>query len=209
VNARLPADVRVFDRSPVSDSFHAEHRCAAHRTLRGEREKEGEWTWWAHTGGGNALAFKQPHDIQTSTVRHFCIRCTVAVCSAWAVATRCERRRYEYLVPYDALAIEEDGVCDRSQLPRLNQTTGRVSLFETTWHLAIQRRLKRVLKQFIGTWRMHNYLGCDGEGGDTASVAAAGEGAWLTTEFPPGAPSPAHTHADSHPRPRFAERGRS
>ena len=19
-----------------------------------------EWTWWAHTGGGNALAFKQP-----------------------------------------------------------------------------------------------------------------------------------------------------
>jgi hypothetical protein len=23
-------------------------------------ERESEWTWWAHTGGGNALAFKQP-----------------------------------------------------------------------------------------------------------------------------------------------------
>jgi hypothetical protein len=28
------------------------HRC--------EREREREWTGWAHTGGGNALAFKQP-----------------------------------------------------------------------------------------------------------------------------------------------------
>jgi hypothetical protein len=25
-----------------------------------ERERERERTWWAHTGGGNALAFKQP-----------------------------------------------------------------------------------------------------------------------------------------------------
>jgi hypothetical protein len=25
-----------------------------------EREREREGTWWAHTGGGNALAFKQP-----------------------------------------------------------------------------------------------------------------------------------------------------
>jgi hypothetical protein len=25
-----------------------------------EREREREGTWWTHTGGGNALAFKQP-----------------------------------------------------------------------------------------------------------------------------------------------------
>ena len=25
-----------------------------------ERTKERKWIWWAHTGGGNALAFKQP-----------------------------------------------------------------------------------------------------------------------------------------------------
>jgi hypothetical protein len=25
-----------------------------------EREREREWPWWAHTGGGNALAFKPP-----------------------------------------------------------------------------------------------------------------------------------------------------
>jgi hypothetical protein len=24
------------------------------------REREREWAWWAHTGGGNALAFKPP-----------------------------------------------------------------------------------------------------------------------------------------------------
>jgi hypothetical protein len=24
------------------------------------REREREWAWWAHTGGGNALAVKQP-----------------------------------------------------------------------------------------------------------------------------------------------------
>ena len=29
-------------------------------TTERERERERERTWWAHTGGGHALAFKQP-----------------------------------------------------------------------------------------------------------------------------------------------------
>ena len=24
------------------------------------RDRGGEWSWWAHTGGANAIAFKQP-----------------------------------------------------------------------------------------------------------------------------------------------------
>ena len=30
------------------------------RACKRERERERERTWWTHTGGGNALAFKQP-----------------------------------------------------------------------------------------------------------------------------------------------------
>jgi hypothetical protein len=37
--------------SRLSTSLHPDER---------EREREREGTWWAHTGGGNALAFTQP-----------------------------------------------------------------------------------------------------------------------------------------------------
>jgi hypothetical protein len=43
-------------------------RCAHALYASRERRSQREWTWWAHTGGGNALAFKQPtwpYDIES------------------------------------------------------------------------------------------------------------------------------------------------
>jgi hypothetical protein len=31
-------------------------------SVRGAGEAHGKWTWWAHTGGGSAPAFKPPPD---------------------------------------------------------------------------------------------------------------------------------------------------
>jgi hypothetical protein len=89
---------------------------------------------------------------------------------------RCDRLRYECLVPYDVMAIEADGVCDRSE-PALVNGAGVASRYETSWHRAVMSRLKRVLKQFTGTWRMHNYVGYDGNACDASPAAAASSAA--------------------------------
>jgi hypothetical protein len=42
--------------------------CVRESEREGEGEIKREWSWWAHTGGGNALAFKQPtwpYDIES------------------------------------------------------------------------------------------------------------------------------------------------
>lgn len=90
---------------------------------------------------------------------------------------RCERLRYEYLIPYDVMSVVADGVCDRSEPPLVNGA-GVASRYETSWHRAVLSRLKRVLKQFTGTWRMHNYLGYAGNECDAPPAASsAAEGA--------------------------------
>jgi tRNA pseudouridine(38-40) synthase len=82
VNSQLPADVRVLDRSPVGESFHAD------KSL--------------------------------------------------------DRRRYEYLVPYAAVADAAlDGDRDSATLAEPSGRTGRMDPNETTWHRNIQVREKR------------------------------------------------------------------
>jgi hypothetical protein len=44
--------VQEYDRQPLSEATQVITH-VDHMILR-------EWRWWAHTGGGNVLAFKQP-----------------------------------------------------------------------------------------------------------------------------------------------------
>ena len=71
VFASVSADgsVRVFDLRDKEHStiiYESPHpdtpllRLGWNKQVRAWGQRWREWTWWAHTGGGNALAFKQP-----------------------------------------------------------------------------------------------------------------------------------------------------
>jgi hypothetical protein len=48
--------------APLVDRVRVRNILHRMRTVRALPlpEREREWTWWTHTGGGNALAFKPP-----------------------------------------------------------------------------------------------------------------------------------------------------